>query len=80
MYVDPERHRGGVGRMLMAEARRRLVEDGFSEAILWVLQGNERARSFYEGEGWSPDGTSRIEQPYDIVSTVDRFRRRLTQL
>ncbi|HXF31702.1 MAG TPA: GNAT family N-acetyltransferase [Solirubrobacterales bacterium] len=77
LYVDPERHRGGVGRMLMTAARRQLVEDGFDEAILWVLQGNERARSFYEREGWKPDGTSRVENVYDIVSTVHRFRRKL---
>ncbi|OJU86225.1 MAG: hypothetical protein BGO11_18930 [Solirubrobacterales bacterium 70-9] len=78
LYVDPERHRGGVGRMLMREARRRLVEEGFREAILWVLRGNTRAGSFYEREGWRPDGASRVENPYDIVSTVDRFRRKLT--
>jgi ribosomal protein S18 acetylase RimI-like enzyme len=77
LYVDPASHRGGVGRMLMADARGRLLESGFGEVILWVLQGNSRARSFYEGEGWRPDGTSRIENPYDIVSTVDRFRRAL---
>lgn len=77
LYVDPQSHRGGVGRMLMAEARRGLAADGFTEAILWVLQGNDRARSFYEREGWVADGTSRVEQPYDIVSTVDRFRRQL---
>jgi ribosomal protein S18 acetylase RimI-like enzyme len=79
LYVDPDRHRGGVGRMLMADARRRLMESGFTEAILWVLQGNDRARSFYEREGWSPDGASRVEQPYDIVSNVSRFRRRLDE-
>ncbi|MBS1882508.1 MAG: GNAT family N-acetyltransferase [Actinobacteria bacterium] len=78
LYVDPGRLRGGVGRLLMAEARRRLASDGYREAILWVLQGNDRARSFYASEGWSPDGTSRVENPYDIVSTVDRFRRPLT--
>jgi ribosomal protein S18 acetylase RimI-like enzyme len=77
LYVDPNRHRGGVGRMLMAESRRRLVADGFEEAILWVLQGNDRARSFYEREDWRPDGTSRVEEPYGIVSTVHRFRHRL---
>lgn len=77
LYVDPERHRGGVGRLLMAAARRRLAADGFTEAILWVLRGNDRARGFYEREGWAPDGTSRVESPYDIVSTVDRFRRAL---
>jgi GNAT superfamily N-acetyltransferase len=77
LYVDPDRYRGGVGRVLMGAARERLAAEGFDEAILWVLQGNERARTFYEGEGWRPDGASRVENPYDIVSTVDRFRRRL---
>jgi ribosomal protein S18 acetylase RimI-like enzyme len=77
LYVDPDRYRGGVGRLLMAEARERLSEAGFSEAILWVLQGNDRARGFYEGEGWKPDGATREENPYDIVSNVARFRRPL---
>jgi GNAT superfamily N-acetyltransferase len=77
LYVDPERYRGGVGRVLMAEARRRLADAGFNEAILWVLQGNDRARRFYEGEGWEADGTTREENPYDIVSNVARFRRKL---
>jgi ribosomal protein S18 acetylase RimI-like enzyme len=77
LYVDPESHRGGVGRMLMADARLRLAEAGFAEAILWVLQGNDRAAGFYEGEGWAPDGATREENVYDIVSNVRRFRRAL---
>jgi ribosomal protein S18 acetylase RimI-like enzyme len=77
LYVDPVHHRGGTGRLMMAEARRRLAEDGFREAILWVLDGNERARRFYEREGWVADGARREEKPYDIVSNVSRFRRRL---
>jgi ribosomal protein S18 acetylase RimI-like enzyme len=78
LYVDPDRYGGGIGRLLMAEARRRLIDLEYTEAFLWVLQGNDRARGFYESEGWSPDGSSRIEEPYGIVSTVDRFRRPLT--
>lgn len=77
LYVDPDRYRGGVGRLLMAAARRRLREAGFAEAILWVLRGNERAARFYEREGWNRDGATRVEQPYGVRSTVDRFRRRL---
>jgi len=77
LYVDPKRHQAGAGRLLMAEARRRLLEQGIDEAVLWVLQGNDRAASFYEREGWSPDGATRVEQPYGIVSTVARFRRLL---
>ena len=77
LYVDPGRYRGGIGRLLMAEARRLLREAGFTEALLWVLQGNDRAASFYEGEGWLPDGATREEQPYGVVSNVRRFRRPL---
>jgi ribosomal protein S18 acetylase RimI-like enzyme len=77
LYVDPGRYRGGVGRLLMAAARRRLREAGFAEAVLWVLLGNDRAATFYEAEGWRPDGSTRTEQPYGVVSEVRRFRRRL---
>jgi GNAT superfamily N-acetyltransferase len=77
LYVDPESYGGGIGRLLMAEARRRLREAGMTEAILWVLRGNKRAQRFYEREGWQPDGASRLEQPYGIASNVIRFRRPL---
>ncbi len=77
LYVDPDHLRGGVGRLLMAAARRRLRAAGFPAAILWVLRGNDRAAGFYEGEGWARDGATRVEQPYGIVATVDRFRRDL---
>jgi ribosomal protein S18 acetylase RimI-like enzyme len=77
LYVDPESYGGGTGRLLMAEARRRLREAGMQEAILWVLRGNERAQLFYEREGWRADGATRFEQPYGIVSNVIRFRRTL---
>ena len=29
---------------------------GVREAVLWVLRDNQRARTFYEGLGWKPDG------------------------
>jgi GNAT superfamily N-acetyltransferase len=77
LYVDPDRHLGGAGRLLMVEARRRLREAGFAEAILWVLDGNERAARFYEREGWVADGAHRLEHPYGVVSNVSRYRRRL---
>jgi ribosomal protein S18 acetylase RimI-like enzyme len=77
LYVDPRRYRGGIGRLLMVEARRRLSEGGFTDALLWVLDGNDRAAHFYEREGWSPDGATRVEHPYGVVSNVSRFRRTL---
>ena len=75
LYVDPDRHQGGLGRLLMAEARTALRASGFESAILWVLDGNHRAQRFYEREGWIRDGAHREENPYDIVSHVTRFRR-----
>jgi GNAT superfamily N-acetyltransferase len=77
LYVDPDRYEGGVGRMLMAEARRRLWEAGFTDALLWVLEGNDRAIRFYENEGWTLDGATRAEEPYEVVSQVRRLRRPL---
>jgi len=77
LYVDPDRYEGGVGRMLMAEARRRLWKAGFADAVLWVLEGNDRATRFYESEGWALDGATRVEEPYDVVSHVRRLRRPL---
>ena len=29
-----------------------LRDAGYAEAILWVLEGNERAQRFYEIGGW----------------------------
>jgi GNAT superfamily N-acetyltransferase len=77
LYVDPDRYESGVGRMLMAAARRRLWEAGYVDALLWVLDGNDRAARFYEAEGWARDGANRVEEPYGVVSNVSRFRRPL---
>lgn len=78
LYVDPDRYAGGIGRALMAAARKEMLAQGFAAAVLWVLRGNSRAARFYEREGWSPDGATRWEQPYGIRSRVARFRRRLS--
>ena len=29
---------------------------GFTQAILWVMEGNERAERFYRAAGWEQDG------------------------
>jgi GNAT superfamily N-acetyltransferase len=63
LYVDPDYWRGGVGRALLLEARRRLREAGYHEALLWVLDGNTIAERFYRADGWQPDGATREEDP-----------------
>jgi GNAT superfamily N-acetyltransferase len=55
IHVDPDRIGTGVGRMLMTDALKHVG----SRAVLWVLEGNDRARRFYEKGGWVADGETR---------------------
>ena len=52
IYLDPRHWRRGWGRQLMTVAENHLVNLGWREAILWVLERNEPARRFYEALGW----------------------------
>jgi ribosomal protein S18 acetylase RimI-like enzyme len=61
IYVSADCWDRGMGRNLMAHAERDLREHGYHDATLWVLAGNERARTFYENAGWRTDGTARTE-------------------
>lgn len=58
IYVDPAVWGAGAGRLLMAAGLQRLRERGCTEATLWVLEGNARARRFYERFGFVADGTA----------------------
>jgi RimJ/RimL family protein N-acetyltransferase len=45
----------------MEASVRRMADEGYREAILWVLEGNERARRFYAVAGWTVDGADKTE-------------------
>jgi GNAT superfamily N-acetyltransferase len=75
IYVDPEHLGTGVGRLLMAAARERLRRVGVTSAALWVLDGNVRARRFYERDGWSCDGARRTETYGNAPVDEVRYRR-----
>lgn len=66
IYLDPSRWDRGYGRRLIVDAEQAMRDLGFSSAMLWVLEGNQRARSFYEAAGWRPDGGRQLER---IVNT-----------
>jgi ribosomal protein S18 acetylase RimI-like enzyme len=56
VYVD-EGHRGsGVASLLLDEAERLVAGSGHPVAWLAVVEGNLRARRFYERQGWSNEG------------------------
>jgi ribosomal protein S18 acetylase RimI-like enzyme len=77
IYVDPDSWGGGIGRALIAEARSRLIEQGFTEAVLWVLEGNEHAMRFYRADGWQTDGDRRKDVIWGVSVDEVRYRRRL---
>jgi GNAT superfamily N-acetyltransferase len=62
IYITPDRWRRGIGTGLVREAERMLRSRGYSEIVLWVLEGNADARRFYEAMGFAPDGASKIVQ------------------
>lgn len=71
IYVLPGQWRGGVGRTLMVAALDALTTAGFTEVVLWVLDGNVRAERFYASTGWRPDGGRSTHpiggQDHDVV-------------
>lgn len=77
LYVDPDSWDRGIGRLLIVEARRRLLAQGFSHALLWVLAGNERADRFYRKDRWLPDGKSRGDTVWGISIEEVRYQRAL---
>ena|SRR5579864_3769912 len=61
IYVDPQSWNQGAGRALFGHGEGRLRAMVYSQAILWVLESNTRARRFYEIAGWVIDGNSKTE-------------------
>ncbi len=61
IYLKPEAWGLGLGRILMARSEANMVGRGFTNACLWVLESNLRARRFYEAAGWLPDGSEKAE-------------------
>jgi GNAT superfamily N-acetyltransferase len=56
IYVHPTSWSTGVGRALIRHAETSLRGSGFREAMLWVLEGNERGERFYRAAGWEQNG------------------------
>jgi len=48
-----------------------------TEALLWVLDGNVRARRFYEHDGWRSEGACRTVTFGDLLVEQVRYRRTL---
>ncbi|WP_262850083.1 GNAT family N-acetyltransferase [Mumia quercus] len=56
VYVDRGHRGGAVAPTLLAEAERQVAAAGHQRAWLAVAPGNDRARRFYERQGWVDAG------------------------
>jgi GNAT superfamily N-acetyltransferase len=74
IYAVPEVWGTGAGHALMESALQRLREDGYREAVLWVLDDNPRARAFYEREGWTVTEATREETFLETPIGEVRYR------
>lgn len=74
IYALPDVWGTGVGTGLHEACMARLRELGFAEAVLWVLEGNERAIAFYERMGWRPDGATLTDDRGDVTLHEVRYR------
>jgi tRNA dimethylallyltransferase len=75
LYVRPEHWGDGVADRLHDAALEGIVAGGAPAARLWVLEGNARARRFYERRGWRADGSQRVvpfpPHPLDLGYTKE---------
>ena len=76
IYVHPARWGLGAGRALMGRAEASMRDSGFPAALLWVLEGNERAERFYRTAGWERDG-EKMDDFQGAVVTELRYRKQL---
>jgi ribosomal protein S18 acetylase RimI-like enzyme len=75
VYVA-RRHRGsGVADRLLAQAELHVRESGHERAWLAVIEGNIRARRFYERVGWSDEGPFDYEAASEAGPIVFRCHR-----
>ncbi|MFG3152085.1 GNAT family N-acetyltransferase [Streptomyces sp. NPDC048219] len=78
IYVDTGRLGGGVGQALLQESVRRCATAGHPRMLLWVLEGNTRARRFYERAGFRADGAVESSDVDGVAVPEVRYARPLT--
>jgi GNAT superfamily N-acetyltransferase len=75
IYLHPSLFDRGLGRRLMELALERLRVAGHTEAVLWVIDGNQHAERFYRAAGWEREDVVRRHPRLRIP--LRRYRRAL---
>ena len=81
LYVHPAQWSRGFGFRLWSRMRSLLRTTDFSTLVVWVLEANQRGRSFYERQGcqldaharklWRPQTEALVEVRYSIPVEED---------
>jgi len=74
IYLHPDAFGRGKGASLLHAALEVLRTAGFTEATLWALETNTRARRFYERHGFVNDGVTKRHDWIAFVATDVRYR------
>lgn len=61
IYLLPDYWGQGLGKLMLDEVLRHFKAQPVSEVTLWVIEGNHRARRFYEIAGFRADGLKKTE-------------------
>ena len=60
LYVDPDYLRMGIGSEMLQFYEQKGKEKGCTEFVVWVLEENRIGISFYEKNGYHPDGKVKV--------------------
>jgi len=78
IYLVPSVWGQGLGLSMLTCLVDGLAEAGTRVVTLWVLESNQRARRFYERQGFVPDGlTKEVSIVEGVVLNEVRYRRAL---
>ena len=75
IYLLPEYWGKGWGKLLFSAAVEQLETMGYQDLLLWVLEGNQRAKIFYERMGFRPSGTYREDEIGGRIVREIQYRR-----
>ena len=75
IYVHPEKWEKGISRALLSASLDHVRKCEFDQLTLWVLEANQRARSFYESFGFIQDGAMKDDDHWKSFAVREvRYR------
>lgn len=74
LYIDPDHKRRGIGSRLMTQFESET--DDRAGRALWILSGNEPARSFYLSFGYRESGETREADVGGVIVHETRLKKR----